>query len=1038
MTEDDLERACIDWFQSLGWQHQRGEAISPGGAHPERATYHEVVLVNRLLAALRRRNPALPASSIDDAVAAVKRASGQSLVDTNRDLYVWMRDGIPVDLDQDGHKRRVAAQVFDWENPAGNDWLIVNQFTVKGSKTDRPDLVAFVNGLPLAVIELKNPADEKTDVGQAYKQIQNYQAEIPQLFEPGLCSVISDGTVARVGSLTASQERFMPWRVADGIEDPSQRLELEVLVRGLFAKDRFLEYFRHFVAYQTGGAGTAKIIAGYHQFHGVLKAVARAVDVATHRHDGKGGVVWFTQGSGKSLLALFYAAMLRQRPELENPTIVVVTDRNDLDGQLYETFANCLIPLGTEPHQADDRAQLRKLLSEQRAGGVFFTTIQKFAPESPDAPVEPLCERSNVVVICDEAHRTQYGFKARMDRKSGQIRYGLARYMRDAMPNAIYLGMTGTPVAGDERDTEAVFGDYVDVYDVRASQDDGTTVPIFYESRIIKLALNEAQRAELDADLEELTNDDSDDERGAAASRLARLESIAMADGRIDKLAADLVSHWEKRVATLDGKGMIVAMSRPAAVALYDAIVALRPAWHGDTLDQGAIKVVMTSSSHDSPALRKHATTRQEKKLLEKRLKDAADPLKLVIVRDMWLTGFDAPPLHTLYVDKPMKGHALMQAIARVNRVWRDKPGGLVVDYIGIGNELRDAIRTYTNARGKHRGLPVEDVDQAVSVLLDTVDAIRALFHGLDITGFEVPRRALELLPKAMNHVLAVDPADDDGQNRGVKRFMDLVTKASRAQALAGSHAKAVALADEVAFYQAVRAGLVKYTASGKKLTRTEREAAMRQIVAKGVLVEGVTDLYAELGIERPDLSPLNEKFLDQISMLPEKNLAAELLERLLNDEIHARARKNTTQAAKFSDKLEAAITKYRNRGLTTAQVIDELLKLAREMTADKPPEDMTEDEYAFYEALIQNESAVREMGDPTIRALAHELTDKLRKSATIDWQKREGARARMRTLVKLLLKRYKYPPDAEAEAIERVIGQAENYADRWGVEPPQ
>lgn len=1033
MTEDDLELACIAWFDDLGWDYKPGEAISPGGKTPERKRYAEVILKDRLLSALQRHNAGLPAVALEEAVGKVVHISGQSLVDTNKQLYGWLRDGIPVEVEEGGHRRGITAQVFDWVNPDNNDWLVVNQFTVKGSKTRRPDLVAFVNGVPLAVIELKNPADTNTDVWAAWNQIETYKAEIPQLFEPALCNIISDGAVARIGSLTAGQDRYMPWRVADGIDDPNQHLELEVLVRGLFAKHRLLQYLRHFVAFQTGGGGTAKIIAGYHQFHGVLKAVARAVDAVQHRHDGKGGVVWFTQGSGKSFLALFYAAMLREHPALGNPTIVVVTDRNDLDGQLYETFAGCLVPLGTRPKQAKDRADLQEMLSEQQAGGVFFTTIQKFAPATPDERVDVLCERSNVIVICDEAHRTQYGFAAKMNRRTGQIGYGLARYMRDALPNATYLGLTGTPIATDDKDTEAVFGDYVDIYDVRASQEDGTTVPIYYESRIIQLALNEAEREELDADLEELIEEADEGERSRTISRLARLESIAMADGRLQKLAADLVEHWERRLDVLDGKAMIVAMSRRAAVALYDEIIKLRPSWHDDALDKGVIKIIMTSPASDPPELRRHATTRQQKKTLEKRLKDAADPLKLVIVRDMWLTGFDAPPLNTLYVDKPMQGHNLMQAIARVNRVWKDKPGGLVVDYIGIGVELQKAIRTYTRAAGEKRGLPAEDVDTAVGVLLDALDAIRALLAGFDISGFDKPSRALQLLPGAMNHILHVDPEREDGNNRGVKRYMDLTAKASRAQALAGSDPRVVSLTDEVAFYQAVRAGLVKYTASGQRLNRTQREAAMRQIVAKGVLAEGVTDLYQELGLERPDISLLNDAFLQQISKLPERNLAAELLERLIGDEIKSRARRNVAQAGKFSDKLGEAINKYRNRGLTTAEVIEELIRLAQEIMAEQPPDDMSEDEYAFYQALVQNESAVRQMKDEALRGLAQELTEKLRKSATIDWQKRDGARARMRTLVKVLLKRYRYPPDAEAKAIERVIAQAENYADRWG-----
>ncbi|WP_031596083.1 type I restriction endonuclease subunit R [Ferrovum myxofaciens] len=1041
MTENDLEQACIDWFRDLSWEYAHGETISPGGFAPERGHYNEVVLAPRLRSALERLNLGINASVLDDAEKKVRQFAGQSLVEANRDLYVWLRDGIPVEVEEDGHRRQINVMVFDWTDPTRNDWLIVNQFTVKGSKTVRPDMVAFVNGLPLAVIELKNPADEKADVYAAFNQIGNYKNEIPQLFEPNVVCVISDGTVARMGSISADSERFMPWRAANGIDHPEQHLELEVLVKGLFDKQTFLTYFHHFIAFQTSGAGTFKVIAGYHQYHGVLRGVERALNSIQHRHDGKGGVMWFTQGSGKSLLAVFYVGMLRERPELENPTIVVVTDRKDLDGQLFETFASCRIPLRTTPVQANDRAELKKLLSEQVAGGIFFTTIQKFSPEKGLDTVEQLSSRSNIIVICDEAHRTQYGFKSDLDKKGEKYRYGLAKYMHDALPNALYLGLTGTPISENDRDTEAVFGTYVDIYDVLASQQDGTTVPIHYEQRIIDLAVNQAELGSLDEELEELLEDDPEEQNSRTISALSRLESIAMADGRLEKLAEDLVKHWDERLEAIDGKGMIVAISRRAAVAFYDEIIKCRPEWHAKDIDKGGIKVVMTSPASDPSALRVHATTPQEKKLLEKRIKDPDDPLKLVIVRDMWLTGFDAPCLHTLYVDKPMRGQGLMQAVARVNRVWKDKPGGLVVDYIGIGEELKAAIAQYTRARGgENRGEPVEFIEEALTILKETIAIIRDMLHGVDLTGIATDaKRALVALPIAMNHLVKLnqkpDTAGKDEKPPGVKRFLDQVTKLSKAQALAGTHRDALALRNEIAFYQAVKAGLVKFTSVGVGKSKVEKEAAMRQIVAKGVLVNGVTDLYKTLGIEKPDISVLDEIFLAKLAEIPQKNLAAELLQRLINDEIQSRGRRNTTQAQKFSKKLTDAIQKYTNRGLTSAQVIEELIKLAQEIAADKPPPGMTEDEFAFYEALRENESAVREMGDPILKALAHELTDKLRKSATIDWQKRETARARMRLLVKVLLTKYKYPPDKQPDAVEKVIAQAELYADLWAVE---
>ena len=1044
MTENDLEQACIEWFRELGWEYTHGELISPGGFAPERAHYNEVVLAPRFRAALESLNPDLPASAIDDAEKRVRQFAGQSLVEANRDLYVWLRDGIPVDIEEDGHRHQAFVAVFDWADLSRNDWLIVNQFTVKGSKTVRPDMVAFINGLPLAVIELKNPADEKADVFAAFNQIQNYKNEIPQLFEPNVVCVISDGTVARLGSISADQERFMPWRVADGIAAPEQHLELEVLVKGLFERQTFLKYFRHFVAYQTSGAGTFKVVAGYHQYHGVLKGVERALASINDHRDGKrgkGGVMWFTQGSGKSLLAVFYVGLLREHPDLENPTVVVVTDRKDLDGQLYETFASCRIPLRTAPVQASDRAELKKLLAEQVAGGIFFTTIQKFAPERGQDAVEEINPRSNIIVICDEAHRTQYGFKSELDKKGEKYRYGLAKYMHDALPNALYLGLTGTPISENDRDTEAVFGTYVDIYDVLASQKDGTTVPIHYEQRIIDLSVNKGELDSLDEELDALLEDDPEEQSNKTISTLARLESIAMADGRLEKLADDLVQHWDKRLEALDGKGMIVAISRKAAVALYDEIIKRRPDWHSKDVSQGVIKVVMTSPASDPPTLRAHATSPQEKKLLEKRIKDPEDPLRLVIVRDMWLTGFDAPCLHTLYVDKPMRGQGLMQAVARVNRVWKDKPGGLVVDYIGIGEELKQAIAQYTRARGgDQRGGPVEFIDEALKIVKETVGVIRDMLHGVNLERIATDAKmALVALPLAMNHLVKLNQkaegAATDAKPPGVKRFLDQVTKLSKAQALAGTHPEALALRNEIAFYQAVKAGLVKFTGVGAGKSKVEKEAAMRQIVAKGVLVNGVADLYKTLGVERPDISVLDETFLKKLGEIPQKNLAAELLQRLIDDEIQARGRRNTTQAQKFSKKLTDAINRYTNRGLTSAQVIEELIKLAHEIAADKPPEGMTEDEFAFYEALRENESAVRDMGDPVLKALAHELTDKLRKSATIDWQKRDAARARMRLLVKVLLTKYKYPPDKQPEAVEKVIEQAELYADMWAFE---
>jgi type I restriction enzyme R subunit len=1033
MKEDHLESVCLDWLGELGWTCAHGDDVSPGGAQCDRAKYSDVVLASRLRDAAARLNPELTATEVDEVVDKLSAYGAQSLVDGNKEVYDWLRNGVPVQrIETDGRRTVLRAQVIDFDG--ANDLLAVQQFTVHGLKVRRPDVVLFVNGLPLVVIELKNPADLNADIEAAWNQIQTYKTDIPQLFYFNLLNVISDGTVARYGSLTASFGRHSRWRLLGDEKVAKGRLELEVLMLGLFEPHTLLTFFRSFVAFGGADGGASfKIIAQWHQYHGVSKAVARAVDALLHKKDGKGGVIWFTQGSGKSLLALFYVMALRDHPEFRNPTVVLVTDRNDLDGQLYETFSDCAWSLRGTPQQAESRDDLREKLSQVQAGGIIFTTINKFAPEAGQTKAPVLCDRSNVIVIADEAHRTQYGFKAGMDVQTGKTKYGLAKYMRDALPNAIYLGMTGTPVSLDDRDTEAVFGTYVDVYDMIAAQDDQAVVPVSYESRIIELRFNEAEKQALMDEFLEATEDEDESQQNQTVSRLTRLEALAMAEGRLEVLAADLVAHWEARTESVAGKAMIVAISREAAIRLYDAIVKLRPDWHGDDINQGRIKIVMTGSSSDPSHFQPHRTDKPQRKLLEKRFKDPADPLEIVIVRDMWLTGFDAPPVHTLYVDKPMQGHGLMQAIARTNRIWKDKPGGLVVDYIGIGEELKKAIKQYTKDAGAERE-PVDTSGAALQVLLDTLDVIRKeFFHDFDYAGFEQPKKALALLGPAMEHILQINPeVDDKGRNLGVRSYLDQVAKLTTAQALAGTRSQAMAVREEIAVFQAVRVCLIKLTRAGSSRSRLEKEAALRQLVAKGVLVDGVNDIFATLGLGKADISLLDEDFLKQIREMPTKNLAAELLERLLADQVKARGQKNAMQGKEFTKKLEEAIAKYQNRGLTTAQVIEELIKLAQEINAARPPDGMSEEEFAFYQALIENESAVRELGHPVLRALATELTDKLRRSATINWQNRKDSRARMMAMIKVLLAKHKYPPDKQVEATEKVIAQAELLADAW------
>jgi type I restriction enzyme R subunit len=1038
ISEGHIEQATLEWLSGLDYAVMHGDDLVPGTEDDAlRRRYSDVVLKPRLRAAVARLNPGLTPTEIDTAATAVSTYASQSVVDGNKEVYDWLRNGVPVDrVETDGRRTVVRAQVIDFEG--GNDLLAVQQFTVHGQKIRRPDVVLFVNGLPLVVIELKNPADINADIEAAYNQIQTYKVDIPQLFFFNLLNVISDGTVARYGSVTADLSRHSRWRLLDGKKVGKGQLELEVLIRGLMEEATLLSFFRGFVAFGgANGGATYKIIAQWHQYHGVLRAVERALS-ALDKRDGKGGVIWFTQGSGKSLLALFYVMALRDRPEFENPTIVLVTDRKDLDGQLFETFADCAVSLRATAQQASDRDDLRDKLSSIEAGGVFFTTINKFAPDPGKNTVPELCTRANVIVIADEAHRTQYGFKATLDTKTGKTKYGLAKYMHQALPNAIYLGMTGTPISLDDRDTEGVFGTYVDVYDMIAAQEDEAVVPVSYESRIIELRFNEAEKQALMEEFLDATDDEDESAQSKTASRLTRLEAIAMAEGRLETLAKDFVAHWETRKESIAGKAMIVAISREACVRLYDEIVKLRPDWHSPDVLAGRIKIVMTAVSSDPPQYQPHRLDSKQFKQIEKRFKDADDPLEIVIVRDMWLTGFDAPPVNTLYVDKPMQGHGLMQAIARTNRVWRDKPGGLIVDYIGIGEELKKAIKQYTRDANSDKE-PVDTSGQALKILLDTVDVIRKeFFHGFDYTGFQNPKVALSLLGPAMEHLLLVDPeTDEKGRNRGVRSFLDQVAKLTKAQALAGTLDAAMALREEIAFFQALRVSLIKLTRAGEWRSKVEKEAALRQLVAKGVLVEGVNDIFATLGLGKPDISVLDEAFLAQIQAMPTKNLAAELLERLIADQVKARGRKNAIQGKEFTAKLEEAITKYQNRALTTVEVIEELIKLAKEINGSKPPEEMSEEEFAFYQALIENESAVRELGHPVLRALAHELTDKLRKSATINWQNRKSARAKMIAMVKVLLAKHKYPPDKTAEATEKVIAQAELLADAWAFEQP-
>ncbi len=979
ISEDAVEQAMLEWLAGLGWSTAHGPDISPPDAKTpgtERASYRDVVLVNRLRAAIERLNPHIPAGAREEALRRVLSPNVPGLINANRQVHRWLVDGVPVEFQRDGETRGDRVRLVSFTDVAANDWLAVNQFSVQGPKlTRRADVILFVNGLSLAVIELKNPGDEDADVWAAWNQLQAYQEDIPDLFHANLLQVISDGILARMGSLTSDRERFMAWRTIDGVEtDPLGTMrELETLVRGLFQRKLLLEYLRYFVLFEDDGR-LVKKVAGYHQFHAVRAVVQSVLKASAPGGTRKGGVVWHTQGAGKSIEMTCLAGALMAHPDMGNPTLVVVTDRNDLDNQLFGVFAGASEMLREAPVQADTRPDLRRLLANRPSGGIVFTTIQKFTPGEDEDAFPVLSERRNIVVICDEAHRSQYGFDARLVSKAGgpgaksrvaanggtvllaaegeappadpvtstssAVRYGYAQHLRDALPGATFVAFTGTPVSLSDRDTRAVFGDYVHIYDIEQAVRDGATVPIYYESRLAKLELKEADVSQLDSEVEELTEDEEGDAaKVAKLRRWAALEQLVGAPPRVQKVAADIVSHFENRLSVMDGKAMVVGMSRDICVHLYDAIVALRPDWHSDDPMQGAIKVVMTGSASDKVLLKPHIYPKEVRKRLETRFKNPADPLRVVIVRDMWLTGFDAPCLHTMYVDKPMRGHNLMQAIARVNRVFKDKPGGLVVDYIGIANELKAALADYTQAQG--RGKPTIDAHEALAVLHEQMDVLRDMLHGVDYDEFRV--QAWALLPTVANHVLGLDD--------GNKRFADAVLAASRAFALCCTLDDALAYRDELAFLQAVKAALTKHGGIDKKLTDEQKEHALRQIISRAVVSDEVIDIFSAAGLKRPDIGVLSDEFLEDVRHMKERNLAVELLERLLKGEIKSRFKTNVVQSAKFSELLQQSLTRYRNRAIETAQVIEELIEMAKKFqAAAQRGEDLglNQDELAF------------------------------------------------------------------------------------------
>ncbi|MDA9837646.1 type I restriction endonuclease subunit R [Luminiphilus sp.] len=1019
VTEDQVELQSIEWFKDLGYQYVCGYDIAVDGETPERTDYRSVVLKDRLLSALTRINPDIPKSAIEGALSQIMNPNIPALMSCNRQVHSWLTKGVKVTYQEGNETVGKQLKVIDFDNPENNDWLVVNQFTIHGQKQNRrPDVLVFLNGLPLSVIELKNAADENADIWAAYNQLQTYKNDIPDLFNYNTCLVISDGIYARLGSLSANEERFMRWRTIDGVEvDPlGQHRELETLIKGLFNKEVFLSYLRYFCIFEDDKT-VIKKIAGYHQFHAVQAAVESVVSASGVSGTKKGGVVWHTQGAGKSIEMACLAGRLIAEPRLENPTLVMVTDRQDLDGQLFGVFAGAGDLLGETPKQANSRAELREHLMNRPSGGIIFTTIQKFGLDADEDKFPVLTDRHNIVVIADEAHRTQYGFKAKIDSESGTIKYGLAKSLRDGLPNATFLAFTGTPISQDDRDTQAVFGEYVSVYDIQRAVEDGATVPIYYESRLAKINLDQSVLPTVDEEVETLLDDETADEREKekAKSQWSALEAIVGTDARLQEVAEDLITHYEKRNETQLGKAMIVTMSRDICVRLYDKIAEIRPEWHSDDHMTGAIKVVMTANASDKAYLQPHHTNKAQKKDLEKRFKDPADPLKIVIVRDMWLTGFDAPCLATMYIDKPMQGANLAQAIARVNRVFKDKPGGLVVDYIGIAPQLKEALATYSAAKGK--GRPTIDSSEALRILKEKIQVARDLLHPVDWSEFKT--RALQLIPECLDHILE--------QEDGKRRYADTVLQMTKAFALCGTLDEALELSPEVAFHQAVRAPLIKgETGDGKK---RDVDYELRQLVSHAVVGEGVADVFKLAGLESPDISILSEDFLKEVMKMPHKNLAVELLQRLIKDEVKTKFKTNVVKQRKFSDLLEKSLGKYQNRSVEAAQVMEELIAMAKQFKEDldrRQNHNLSDEEEAFYDALAKNESAVEAMQEEVLVEIAREVARTLRANLTIDWAVRDSVRAKIRLKIRSLLKRYKYPPDQQKDAIDLVLRQAE------------
>jgi len=1059
ITENTIEDFSIELLERLGYQYIYAPDIAHDGVKPERASYEEVLLTERLQNAIRRINPKVPADSQEEAFKEIQRINSPELLANNESFHRMLTEGINVSYQKDGHDRGDLVWLIDFKNPENNEFIVANQFTViENGNNKRPDVILFVNGIPLVVIELKNPADENATVKSAFKQLQTYKQIIPSLFTYNGFMIVSDGLEAKAGTLSSGFTRFMAWKSADGKEEASNLVsQLETLINGMLNKETLLDLIRHFVVFEkskkedskTGivTISTVKKLAAYHQYYAVNRAVESTLRATGYtleketpvsmvmespesygvpgvklqpKGDRKGGVVWHTQGSGKSLSMVFFTGKIVLA--LNNPTVVIITDRNDLDDQLFDTFAASTQLLRQAPKQVENREDLKEKL-KVASGGVVFSTIQKFQPDNGNV-YETLSDRENIVVIADEAHRTQYGFKAKLDKETGDISYGFAKYMRDALPKATYIGFTGTPIESTDVNTPAVFGNYIDVYDIAQAVEDGATVRIYYESRLAKVNLSEEGKQLVEELEEELKNEDLTDTQKAKA-KWTQLEALIGSENRIKNIAQDIITHFEQRQEVFEGKGMIVSMSRRIAAELYDEIIKLKPEWHSDDLDKGTIKVVMTSASSDGPKIANHHTSKQQRKTLADRMKDPDDELKLVIVRDMWLTGFDAPSMHTLYIDKPMKGHNLMQAIARVNRVYKDKPGGLIVDYLGIASDLKKALSFYSDAGGK--GDPTILQEQAVELMLEKLEVVSQMFHGFPYEDyFEAETsKKLSMILAAEEHILGLED--------GKKRYINEVTALSKSFAIAIPHEQAMDVKEEVAFFQAVKARLAKFDGTGAGKTDEEIETTIRQVIDQALVSEQVIDVFDAAGIKKPDISILSEEFLLELKGMEHKNVAMEVLKKLLNDEIKTRSKKNLVKSKTLMEMLENSIKKYHNKILTAAEVIDELIKISKEivkMDSEATQLGLSEFEYAFYTAVADNKSARELMAKDKLRELAVILTERVKQNASIDWTIKESVRAKLKVIIKRTLRQYGYPPDMQKLATETVLKQAEMIAN--------